>query len=592
MGGALRSAKRPSCRLEHGDQRIHNHKPIQWLGSRSRRRWKPRVAHNALIGYFVIPLSKSGHTVVSFLGFQLDRASGADRWQHWRPNVAMCQHGDLLVRRLILLTEPRFSKLFEAVASDIATISPETTVERRDLHIRDAWDFEQVFDALFELTRNLGLDPEAEDVLVHMTTGSHVAQICLFLLTETRHFPARLLQTGPPRQGSDEPGTWQIIDLDLSRFDKIAQRFAQQHQQGQSLLKSGIATRSRAFNELITQVETVAPASTAPILLTGPTGAGKSQLARRIHELKQQRHQLAGPFVEVNCATLRGDHAQSALFGHKRGAFTGALQDRAGLLRTANGGMLFLDEIGELGGDEQAMLLRALEEKRFLPLGSDREVDSDFQLVAGTNKDLGEAVAAGRFREDLLARINLWTFRLPGLQARSEDIEPNVDHELERWSAQVGRRVHFNVPARQRYLAFATSAAAAWRGNFRDLNASITRLCTLAPGGRITEALVDAEIARLTADWQREPTTTGGATEDDEVLRAVIGDDRVAALDRFDRVQLAEVLRTCRRHRSLSAAGRELFAVSRNNRASTNDADRLRKYLLRFGVDPAIALGP
>src|SRR3954453_23857930 len=108
----------------------------------------------------------------------------------------------------------------------------------------------------------------------------------------------------------------------------------------------------------------------------------------------------------------------SALFGHVRGAFTGAMQDRAGLLRAADGGVLFLDEIGELGLDEQSMLLRAVEEKRFLPLGSDREVSSQFQLISGTNRDLASAVRERRFREDLLARINLWPFRLPGLADR------------------------------------------------------------------------------------------------------------------------------------------------------------------------------
>ena len=136
--------------------------------------------------------------------------------------------------------------------------------------------------------------------------------------------------------------------------------------------------------------------------------------------------------MEVNCATLHGDGAASTLFGHKKGAFTGAAADRAGLLRTAHKGVLFLDEIGELGADEQAMLLKAVEEKRFYPLGSDREVESDFQLVAGTNRDLRTEVAAGRFREDLFARINLWSYVLPGLAQRPEDIEPNVDHLLQR----------------------------------------------------------------------------------------------------------------------------------------------------------------
>jgi transcriptional regulatory protein RtcR len=541
--------------------------------------------------------SSGGYTVVSFLGTQLDRGARPDRWHHWRPNVAMCQHEDLLVRRLLLLTDRRHSKLFDQVAADIRSVSPETVVERVDFGPRDPWDFEEMFDRLYQLAQKLRFDPERESVLVHMTTGSHVAQICLFLLTETRHFPARLLQTGPPRPQQAAIGTWQIIDLDLSRFDRLAQRFAQERAVATSLLKSGIATRNPAFNDRMAQIERVAPQSAAPILLLGPTGAGKTQLARRIYELKRQRHCTAGPFVEVNCATIRGDAAHSTLFGHRKGAFTGAVVDRQGLLRAADGGVLFLDEIGELGLDEQAMLLRALEEKRFLPLGSDREVESNFQLIAGTNRELGAAVAAGRFRDDLLARINLWTWRLPGLAERLEDLEPNLDYETERLSGLLGRRVHFNAEARQRYLAFALAPTSPWRGNFRDLNASVTRLATLAERGRITLALVEAELVRLQADWQREDVgyeviaaeaaTAVPGSGDDALLGELLGAAGLEALDRFDRVQLATVVRACRQHRSLAAAGRELFAVSRQRRRAVNDADRVRKYLLRFGIEPA-----
>lgn len=536
--------------------------------------------------------SKPGYTVLSFLGTQLDRGAGPERWSHWRPNVALCQHEDLLVRRLLLLTERRYQKLYDQVAADVRSISPETQVERIDFGPRNPWDFEEMFDRLYRLAQQQAFDPDRDELLVHMTTGTHVAQICLFLLTESRHFPARLLQTGPPRKLEAPKGSFQIIDLDLSRYDRMAQRFAQERAAGTSLLKSGIATRNAAFNHLIAQIERTAPVSTAPILLMGPTGAGKSQLARRIYELKQQRQRLTGAFVEVNCATIRGDSAQSTLFGHQKGAFTGAVQNRPGLLRAADGGLLFLDEIGELGPDEQAMLLRALEEKRFLPLGSDREVSSDFQLIAGTNRDLGQEVAAGRFREDLLARIHIWTWRLPGLAQRREDIEPNLDHELERLSGQLGRRVHFNLQARGLYLDFALSAAASWRGNFRDLIASMTRLGTLAPDGRITEELVREELARLRADWRREaavapqPLGAESISEDAALLAELLGEEAAAAIDPFDQVQLTFAVRCCRRHASLAAAGRELFAASRQRRRVTNDADRLRKYLLRHGIEP------
>src|SRR5207244_2603721 len=140
-----------------------------------------------------------------------------------------------------------------------------------------------------------------------------------------------------------------IIDLDLSRYDRIASRFQQEQREGVSYLKGGIETRNAAFNRLIDRIEQVAIATRDPLLLMGPTGAGKSRLARRIYELKKARHLIKGAFIDVNCATLRGDGATSALFGHVQGAFTGALKDRSGLLRSADGGVLFLDEIGELG---------------------------------------------------------------------------------------------------------------------------------------------------------------------------------------------------------------------------------------------------
>ena len=208
--------------------------------------------------------------------------------------------------------------------------------------------------------------------------------------------------------------------------------------------------------------------------VVGPTGAGKSRLAGRVFDLRRHRRLVGENLVEVNCATLRGDGAMSALFGHRKGAFTGAASDRQGLLRAADGGMLFLDEIGELGLDEQAMLLRAIEEKRFLPVGADQEIRSDFQLIAGTNRDLADRVRRGAFREDLLARINLWTFELPALRDRPEDIEPNLGYELERFARERGQRTRFSSEARERFLSFATGPEGAWHGNFRDLGAALT----------------------------------------------------------------------------------------------------------------------
>jgi transcriptional regulatory protein RtcR len=516
--------------------------------------------------------------VIGLLGTTLDLGKHPDRWQNWRPTISVCQQPDMIVDRFELLHGKRETSMAEQVRRDINSVSPETRVVLHPIEFGDPWDFEQVYEALFNFARTYSFDAEAEDYLIHITTGTHVAQICLFLLTESHHLPGRLLQSAPDRQHRGA-GVLRVIDLDLSKYDRIAQRFHQEQAAGVSFLKGGIETRNRAFNQLIDRIERVAIATRDPLLLMGATGAGKSRLARRIFELKKARHAVKGNFVDVNCATLRGEGAMSALFGHTKGAFTGAAQERAGLLRAANNGLLFLDEIGELGLDEQAMLLRALEEKTFLPLGSDKEAHSDFQLICGTNRDLHAAVREGRFREDLLARIHLWTFVLPGLRDRREDIEPNLQYELDGWAERTGERVTFNKEARTRFLNFALSPDAAWKGNFRDLNAAVARMATLTDGGRITVEVVDEEIGRLKYSWGGNALASSAP-----VLGTLLSEEQLGAIDLFDRLQLEQVLAICRRYRTLSEAGRALFNSSRVRKSSSNDADRLRKYLARFDL--------
>jgi transcriptional regulatory protein RtcR len=510
--------------------------------------------------------------VLGALGSTLDVGKTADRWSRWRPTVALCQQQDLVISR--------FELLHERAASDIHQISPETKVRPHEIRFSNAWDFEEVYGTLLDFARAYAFKTEEEDYLLHITTGTHVMQICWFLLAESREIPARLVQTNPGQGRDRAVGSAAIIDLDLSRYDRIASRFRQRTREGLSFLKAGIETRNAAFNKLIERIEHVAVHARDPILLMGPTGAGKSRLARRIHELRRNRRLIDGPFVDVNCATLRGDPAMSTLFGHVRGSFTGALRDRPGLLRQAHGGTLFLDEIGELGVDEQAMLLGALEEGTFFPMGADTPASSQFQLIAGTNRDLAKEVASRRFREDLFARINLWSFRLPALRDRHEDLEPNLEYELDRVSEATGHRVGFNREARDEFLAFAQSPEASWPGNFRDFAGAITRMATLASGGRMDVPLVREEIERLRTSWHE-----GGTIDGPDIVVEVLGPEAAAATDRFDRVQLAEVLRVCRAADGLSEAGRLLFAESRKLKKSSNDADRLRKYLARFGVD-------
>lgn len=523
--------------------------------------------------------------VIGILGTSLDRGISQERWEKWRPTVSLFQHEDFMIDRLELLHEAASRDLADRVSEDIRQVSPETDVRLHEIRFgRDAWDLADVYGALHDWARAYPFDRRNEDYLIHITTGTHIAQITLFLLNESGFLPGRLIQTSPPRGGArgvvKGPGHYSIIDLDLSKYDALSTRFAKDREDASGFLKSGIPTRSETFNRLIDRIEQVALRSKAPMLLTGPTGAGKSQLARRIYELRHQRGGLDGEMVEVNCATLSGDTAASALFGHKRGAFTGAQADRPGLLREAHKGLLFLDEIGELGLDEQAMLLRALEDKTFLPVGSDRPVKSDFQLIAGTNRDLRAAVVEGRFREDLLARIQLWTFSLPALRDRREDLEPNLEYELSRFAETEGRQISFNKEAREAFLRFAETHETPWHGNFRDFNAAIVRMGTLAPRGRIRGEEVEEEIARLRESWRRP----GESSRPESGLKRHLSEIQLEEIDEFDQVQLAHVVKVCRECRSLSDAGRRLFSASRKKRATANDADRLKKYLAKWGL--------
>ncbi|MBK8454287.1 MAG: RNA repair transcriptional activator RtcR [Thiofilum sp.] len=523
--------------------------------------------------------------VIGILGSRLDHQGlGQRRWNRWRPSISILLQDQFPVDKFLLLYHPNERQLAELTLADMRELRPGIEAIGYAVNYDDPWDFGQVYEQLHGFTREYEFDPERERYLVHITTGTHVAQICLFLLVEANFIPGQLLQTSPQGEQRNHPqGNCFIIDLNLTRYDQIAMRFEREAQEAIAYLKSGIATRNADFNALISQIEQVSIKSTAPILITGATGAGKSQLAKRIYELKKQRGQLSGRLVEVNCATLRGDNAMSALFGHVKGAYTGAVHERLGLLREAHKGLLFLDEIGELGLDEQAMLLRAIEDKTFMPLGSDREVSSDFQLIAGTNRHLVERVKQGLFREDLLARINLWSYTLPSLKERIEDLEPNIEHELQQFTYKMGYKVSFNQAAREKYLNFAHSLEALWQANFRDLNSSITRMATLASGGRINEDIVQGEIARLRSDWSGyQAQRTDSA--DTALLLQVLDGEALEQIDVFDRVQLAAVIKVCRQCKTLAEAGRTLFQVSRTQKTSSNDSHRVRAYLQRFGL--------
>jgi transcriptional regulatory protein RtcR len=513
------------------------------------------------------------NVVIGFLGTQLDMGKRRD----WRPSVQLCAHPGFPVDRLELIHDQRHYHLACTVMAAIHKVAPETEVRLVRIDMTDPWDFQEVYGRLYDFAATYGFDEDRERYHVHLTTGTHVAQICWFLLTESRHVPARLIQTGPPREGGAAEGTLDVIDLDLARYNALQRRFEAAQREHSALLLGGVETRSQKVRDLIERLDLVAGTTDAPIFLVGEAGTGKSALASRLHELKLVRRRIKGRLVQVNCAIL-GEGALPALLGQRRAAMGMQGSERPGFLREADGGVLFLDQIDALPPDAQAALLQALETGRYCPVGSEAEVSVRLQLIASASLDPGTLVRSGRLRPDLHARLSQWQFRLPPLRERREDIEVHILHLTAESERQLGRKTGFNADALARYLRFAKDPATLWPGNLRDLQASAGRMAVLAERGRVTLAMVDDEIGVLTAQWQAIDEDPDGT-----LLAGVLPEP--TALDVFDRVQLAAVIRACRQSRSLSAAGRQLFAASRAGKASQNDADRLRKYLARFGLD-------
>ena len=190
----------------------------------------------------------------------------------------------------------------------------------------------------------------------------------------------------------------------------------------------GIVGESDAIEQAFRQALRVGHFSDLAVLITGESGTGKELMARAIHQLDPKRR--AGPFVAINCGAISPGLAESEMFGHSRGAFTGADRDRKGFVRAAHGGVLFLDEIGELGSDIQAKLLRVLQDHRVMSVGTDHDVGVDVRVIAATNRNLEEMMERGQFREDLFHRLNMLSVHLPPLRERVEDLKPLIDHFL------------------------------------------------------------------------------------------------------------------------------------------------------------------
>ncbi|HLU62204.1 MAG TPA: sigma 54-interacting transcriptional regulator [Gammaproteobacteria bacterium] len=307
--------------------------------------------------------------------------------------------------------------------------------------------------------------------------------------------------------------------------------------------REGILTRSGRMEEVLNQAK-MAAGTDAAVLITGESGTGKEQLARSIHRASPR---ASGPFVAVNCAAIPETLLESELFGHEKGAFTGAVQSKPGLVQEADGGTLFLDEIGDMPPSAQVKLLRVLQEGTVRPVGSTRDRHVDIRVISATHQDLRQGMESGEFREDLFYRLNVVNLRLPPLRERREDIPLLATHFLDRINATSSTPKSFAPAALEALLE------SNWPGNVRELQNFVERCAALTPG----QVISAGQVRRLLDEQE------GGLPS------------LATARDEFTRRYLAQLLRVTRGN------------VSRAARMADRNRTDFYKLLKRFQLDPS-----
>lgn len=350
--------------------------------------------------------------------------------------------------------------------------------------------FDEIYEAATEILRNLELDGPARHRTFHVSPGTPAMGAVWVLLAKTQ-FPAELIESSPEEGVRTVSLPFEIAadyipKRDIESDDEI--RRLTQGLPPEAPEFSEIVHRCQAMKTIIAQARRVA-IEDVPLLIQGESGTGKELFARAIHASSPR---FRGPFIEVNCGAIPTELVESELFGHKKGAFTGATESRVGYLEAAQGGTLFLDEIGELPLAAQVKLLRALQEKRVTRVGESKAKEVEFRIIAATNRILLEEVAEERFREDLFHRLAVGVLNLPPLRERPSDLNLLIDHFLKRINSdRVGTPgwEHKKLSAGARNLLIQHP----WPGNIRELSNTLCRAAIWSGGAIIgTEQLRSA----------------------------------------------------------------------------------------------------
>jgi len=296
-----------------------------------------------------------------------------------------------------------------------------------------------------------------------------------------------LVRFNPLRDEQGQITRWYVALTDIEDRKQAEERLrneniALREEISKASMFEEIVGSSPALQTVLSLIAKVAPTAST-VLITGETGTGKELVARAIH---RRSSRCSGPFVSVNCAAIPRDLIASELFGHEKGAFTGALQRRLGKFEVAEGGTIFMDEVGELPSETQIALLRVLQEREFERVGGNQAIRTDVRVIAATNRDLQSAIAASTFRSDLFYRLNVFPIEVPPLRARREDIPMLVEYFIDRFARQAGKKIR-----RVDKKTLALVEAYPWPGNIRELQNVIER----------SVVLCDTEIFSVDESW-------------------------------------------------------------------------------------------